>query len=70
MMIMKLGKRLHRIAISVDEETFLVLSHMANHDRKELSTYVGHLVEEKVHGLKMKLPALTDTGNQNQCDRV
>lgn len=68
MMTMKLGKRIHRVAISLDDDTYLALSHLANYDRKDLSTYVGHLVEEKVHGLRMKLPACSDFGNQNQCD--
>ena len=68
MMTMKLGKRIHRVAISLDDDTYLALSHLANYDRKDLSTYVGHLVEEKVHGLRMKLPVCVDTGNENRCD--
>jgi hypothetical protein len=34
MMTMKLGKRIHRVAISLDDETYLALSHLANYDRK------------------------------------
>ena len=68
MMTMKLGKRVHRIAISLDDETYLTLSHLANYERKDLSTYVGHRVEELVHGVKMKLPADCGSGNESRSD--
>lgn len=68
MMTMKLGKRIHRVAISLDDDTYLALSHLANYDRKDLSTYVGHLVEEKVHGLRMRLPGEPAGINENRCD--
>lgn len=68
MMTMKLGKRVHRVNIGLDDETFGILSHAANYDRKDLSTYIGHMVEEMVHGLKMKLPREALPGNESRCD--
>lgn len=57
MMFMKLGKRVHQIKIHVSDETFVALSHLATFDRKDLATYVGHMVEESVHGRGMRLPS-------------
>lgn len=64
---MKIGKRIHRILISVDDSTFILLSHAANYDRKDLATFVGHMVEQQVHGLKIKLPDDVLAGNENDC---
>lgn len=68
MMTMKLGKRIHRVPISLDDETFLILSHAANYDRKDLATFIGHLVEQQVHGLKLRLPSEITGNNDCRCD--
>ena len=68
MMTMKLGKRIHRVPISMDDETFLILSHAANYDRKDLATFIGHLVEQQVHGLKLRLPSEITGNNDCRCD--
>lgn len=65
MMTMKLGKRINTIKLSLDDETYLTLSHLANYERKDLSTYIGHMVEELVHGRKMKIPTGYDSGNES-----
>ena len=64
---MKFGKRVHRIGISVDDETLTLLTHLAMIDRKDLTTFVGHLVEEKVHGLKVRVPTLIEEDHRNDC---
>ena len=69
MMTMKLGKRLHRIAISLDDDTFLTLSHLAAYERRDLAGYVGQLIEQQVHGLKLKLPDDGMASNASRCDR-
>jgi hypothetical protein len=56
MIAFKQGKRIHRISISVDDETLILLTHLASFAGKELSSYVGQLVEEGIHGKKIRLP--------------
>lgn len=56
MMLMKLGKRIHQVKIHLSDETFLALSHLATFEGKELATYIGHMVEETVHGRGMRIP--------------
>lgn len=63
--LMKIGKRINRIPISLDDYTFMLLSHAASYERKDLATFVGHMVEQQVHGLKLKLPADVFERNEN-----
>lgn len=68
MIQMQFGKRIHRIAISVDDETLILLNHLAMIDRKELTTFVGHLVEEQVHGVKIRVPVKGFDGEESRRD--
>lgn len=65
MMMMKIGKRTNRVLVSLDDETFMLLSHAAAYERKELSTYIGHLIEQQVHGFRVRLPADLIDHNEN-----
>ena len=65
--LMKIGKRINRVPISLDDYTFMLLSHAASYERKDLATFVGHIVEQHVHGLKLRLPADAFAGNENDC---
>ena len=65
MITMTNGKRIHRINLSVDDETLTLLTHLAMMERKDLTTYVGHLVEERVHGVKLRIPINPCEGDEN-----
>ena len=65
-MRMKLSKRKNRVMISLADETWHLLSHAAAYERKDLATYVGHLVEQQVHGFQVRLPADLMDHNENQ----
>ena len=65
MITMTNGKRIHRINLSVDDETLTLLTHLAMMERKDLTTYVGHLVEEHVHGVKLRIPTCPGEGDEN-----
>ena len=65
LIVMSNGKRIHRINISVDDETLTLLTHLAMMERKDLTTYVGHLVDERVHGIKLRIPTCQTEGDEN-----
>lgn len=55
-MVMKDGKRLHRIAVSVDDELLMMLSHLANYDGRVLADYAHKVLQEHVFGSRIRLP--------------
>ncbi len=57
---MKQGKRIHTVALRLDDHSFFMLSHLAMYERKELAAYVHDLVNEKLYGLTSKIPKCID----------
>lgn len=66
MMLMKLGKRIHQVKIHLSDETFMALGHLSTFERKDLATYIGHLVEEAVHGRGMRIPGACSDCTDNR----
>ncbi|UZR29059.1 hypothetical protein [Methylococcus mesophilus] len=64
---MRHGKRIHRISISIDDETFQVLAHKAAYDDRALGEYIARLVQQQVHGLKATLPKPNADVTLNGC---
>ena len=60
MIEMKQGKRIHTVALRLDDHSFFMLSHLAMYERKELAAYVHDLVNEKLYGLTSKIPKCID----------
>jgi len=57
---MKQGKRIHTVALRLDDQSFFILSHLAMYERKELASYVYDLVNERLYGLNSKIPKSID----------
>lgn len=60
-------KRLNRVAISLDDETFSVVCHLANFENRAPSEYLARLIEGFVHGAKERLQAACDHDEQDRC---
>lgn len=63
-----LGKRLNRVSVSLDDETFALVSHLANFDGRAPSEFIARLVEDYVHGHKLRLQAACDDGEADDSD--
>jgi predicted transcriptional regulator len=62
-----LGKRINRVSVSLDDETFALVSHLANFDGRAPSEYLARLVEDYVHGHKLRLQAACEDGDEDHC---
>lgn len=68
MMEMKQGKRIHTVALRLDDQSFLSLSHLAMYERKELASYIHDLLIENLYGLTSKLRVADDGVDSNRSD--
>ena len=64
---MHLGKRLNRVSVSLDDETFSVVCHLANFEGRATSEYLSRVIEDYVHGHKLRLQAACADGDDDQC---
>jgi len=60
-------KRLNRVAISLDDETFSCVCHLANFEGRAPSEYLARLVEGFVHGAKERLQSACDCVEEDRC---
>ena len=68
MIEMKQGKRIHTVALRLDDQSFLNLSHLAMYERKELASYIHDLIVENLYGLTAKLPQSSDEDYSKRSD--
>jgi hypothetical protein len=55
-----LGKRLNRVSVSLDDSTFAIVCHLANFEGRATSEFLSRLIEDYVHGHKLRLQAACD----------
>ena len=65
MMTLRLGKKVNDIKISVDDLTYAILMNLSHYDQKKLTTYCAQVIEEAVHGRKIRLCDSSTVGNEN-----
>ena len=63
-MSMKLGKKCNDIKLSVDDLTYSILMNLSHYDQKKLTTYCAQVIEEAVHGRKIRLMDSQGVGNE------
>lgn len=65
----RLGKRIHRVSISLDDETLLLATHLANYDDRSLAEYLSKIIVERIHGVRVTIPTGDGVQQKNRrCD--
>ena len=59
----KMGKKIHRITVRVDDDTLNALLKLAACEQKEFSSYCANVLEAHVWGAVIKLPDPCEGGN-------
>lgn len=67
MSLHRLGKRLNRVSVSLDDETFAIICHLANFEGRATSEFLSRLIEDYVHGHKLRLQAACDEVDDDRC---